>query len=340
MRRKIFATLVAVAFLYMIWPLIFPVLMGGVLAVLFTPWLEKLEARKISHILGSAILTLGITLILILPASLLLFFAAKNGFQELQLWKFSRSEGSGLLGSIMRTPKMTSVMSWVSSYVPMNVSDLGDSFQDVAGSVGGRLAESLGNVLTHLPGMLLGLTVMVVSVYFFLADGQKLIRFFKANTVFTSPQTDELVRVIGGVCRSVILAAVASGAAQSVLEMTGCMLTGTSHIPFIGLLVFVGSFIPLVGASPITFFIAIQHFFAGQQWEGIVLLATALVLIGVDNLVRPWFLGGSGNLHPLLAFLAAIGALQTLGFLGVFLGPIVAALFVATIQTLTHEKAK
>ena len=59
----------------------------------------------------------------------------------------------------------------------------------------------------------------------------------------------------------------------------------------------------------------------------------------VDSLVRPIFLRGSTNLHPLLAFVAAFGGLQVFGFMGVFLGPIIAGLFVAMVQVLKEEPA-
>jgi predicted PurR-regulated permease PerM len=49
-------------------------------------------------------------------------------------------------------------------------------------------------------------------------------------------------------------------------------------------------------------------------------------------------LRGTVHLHPLVAFIAAFGGIQTLGFLGVFLGPILAAVFVAALD-LYFEKA-
>jgi predicted PurR-regulated permease PerM len=73
--------------------------------------------------------------------------------------------------------------------------------------------------------------------------------------------------------------------------------------------------------------------------HGIAMLVMAIVIAAVDNFVRPLVLrGGSANLHPLLAFVAAFGGLQTFGFIGVFLGPIVAGLFVATVQILLNDR--
>jgi predicted PurR-regulated permease PerM len=64
----------------------------------------------------------------------------------------------------------------------------------------------------------------------------------------------------------------------------------------------------------------------------------ALMVAMTDNFVRPLFLRGATNLHPLVAFVAAFGALQSFGFVGVFLGPIIAGLFVTTVNVLLMDE--
>jgi predicted PurR-regulated permease PerM len=63
-----------------------------------------------------------------------------------------------------------------------------------------------------------------------------------------------------------------------------------------------------------------------------------VVVSTVDNLVRAAVLKGAADLHPLLAFLAAFGGLQVFGFLGIFLGPILAVLFLVTLELLAGEE--
>ncbi|RYZ70848.1 MAG: AI-2E family transporter, partial [Proteobacteria bacterium] len=46
-----------------------------------------------------------------------------------------------------------------------------------------------------------------------------------------------------------------------------------------------------------------------------------------DNIVRPYVLKGGAEMHPLIGFVAAFGALDMIGFYGLFIGPIVAGLF-------------
>jgi predicted PurR-regulated permease PerM len=335
--RKLFGIGVVLSFLYIASPLIFPMALGGVLAVLFAPWLDWLERKRVSRGVGSALLTLGITVVLILPASLLVFFAVKSGFYQLQAWKKSAVAGGGLIEGLLSTPGFHKAMLWITHRLPINMIDLSNSFEDLAAGIGTRLTDVLGGMLTHLPAMTVGLLVIVVSVYFFLMDGPRVLRFVRRNTFFSAEQTEQLLQTIGDMCRSVILAAVMSGGVQALLEVLTCVLTGAPNAAFVGLLVFLASFIPLVGASPVTLMVALQQFLEGRQTAGITLLIMSVVILGVDNTIRPLFLRGSANLHPFLGFVAAFGGLQTIGFLGVFLGPIIAALFVVTVQILMQE---
>jgi predicted PurR-regulated permease PerM len=90
----------------------------------------------------------------------------------------------------------------------------------------------------------------------------------------------------------------------------------------------------VTGTEPITLTMTLQQFFAGNTGAGIALAVGALLVATIDNFVRPLFLKGTANLHPLVAFVAAFGGLQTLGVLGIFIGPIIAGLSLATIDFL------
>ena len=337
MGKKIFGALVALSFFYVSSPLILPIAMGAVLAVLFFPWLERLEKKNIPTGVGSVLLTLGITLVIILPTSLLIFFAAKTAFHQLSFLGQTPNDGQGLLSTVLGTPRIHSLMVWVTDRVPMNMLELGNAFQELAGRMGARLTELIGGVLAQLPGIFVALSIVVVSVYFFLVDGRKVIFFLRRNSLFTPQQTEQLMAALAETCRSVILASVVSGGLQAGLEILGCVLTGTPNAALVGLLVFIASFLPVVGSAPITLTVAVHQLLAGRQVAGTILLVIAMIIFTLDNMIRPLILKGSANLHPLLAFVAAFGGLQTLGFLGVFLGPIVAALFVVTIQILARN---
>jgi predicted PurR-regulated permease PerM len=338
MGRKIFAFLVVAAFCYILLPLIFPLAMGGVFAVLFMPWVEKLEKRRVSAGAASAIVTIGVTLLILLPTSILIYQGIKSGIQQLQALRESPAAGSDWAQALLSSPHLRPVIEWAVSVFPVGLEELSNTLSDFLHSLSNNAAEWLGTLITHLPGFVMALSVIVVSLYFFLVDGRNLVIFVRRNSVFSPPQTDQLLSNLGGVCRSVVLASVVSGLAQSIFETAMVFVTGTPNVLLIGVLIFVTSFIPLIGTAPVTFGVAIQQLMVGRTAAGIALLVSAFFVATMDNFIRPWFLRGSANLHPLLAFCAAFGGLQMLGFSGIFIGPIIAALLVTTIQVMTQTE--
>ncbi len=230
------------------------------------------------------------------------------------------------------------LIEWAASIFPIGLEELSSTLTDFLHSLSNNAAEWLGLLITHLPGLAMALAVIVMSLYFFLVDGRNLVIFARRHSVFSQSQTDQLLSSLSGVCRSVVLASVISGVAQATFETAMVLATGTPNSFLIWVLVFVTSFIPLVGTTPVTFGVAIQQLLLGRTAAGIALLVSAFFVMTMDNFIRPWFLRGSANLHPLLAFAAAFGGLQMLGFSGIFLGPIVAALMVTTIQVLTQTE--
>ena len=338
MGKIIFVALICVAFCYVASPLILPVAMGATLAVLFYPWVQKLERRGVTPSVGSALMTAAITLLIILPTSLLIFFAAKTAYSELRVLGKTQTSSLNITDNILENQIVHKIVVWITERFPIQMSDLSEAGQEFAISLGKRLTEIFGEVLAQLPGIGLSLAVVVVSVYFFLLDGKKLVFFVRRNSFFDPEQTDEMIGALEDVCKSVVLAALVSGGLQALLEILACILTGTSSVALIGLLVFISSFLPVVGTAPVTFGVAVQQLILGRQTAGIFLLVMAGVIVLSDNLVRPAFLKGSANLHPLLAFVAAFGGLQTMGFIGVFIGPILANLFVVTVQIVSRTR--
>jgi predicted PurR-regulated permease PerM len=338
MGRILFSSVVALAFFYLVSPMILPVVMGGILALVFFPWLERLERRKFTTGTASALLTVAITLVVLIPAFVLMFLGTKAGIEQLQAFKDApKAYGSSWAEQILMSDRFRPFAERFSAWFPNGMEEMLQTLHDISGSIGLKLGEILGSLVTQIPSLIMAVVVIVVSVYFFLVDGRKLVYFVRRHSVWGPLQTDQILATLEATCRSVLLASVVSGATQAVLEVVVCAATGVPNPLLIGLLVFLGSFVPVVGCAPITFGVAIYQFLMGHTAVGVVLLITAVVVSIVDNIVRPAFLKGTANLHPLLAFVAAFGGLQMIGFSGIFLGPIVAAVFVITVHILTSD---
>jgi predicted PurR-regulated permease PerM len=199
-------------------------------------------------------------------------------------------------------------------------------------------AQALGTFLTQLPSYGLGLGILLMATYFFLADGRAIGRWLRDHSVLDAHSTEKLIRSFTGACRSVILAGVASGLGQTFIFTLTAWIVGRTQVATLGLALFFASFIPVVGASPITFGVALHEFLTGNRSAAIALLAAAIAASFVDNVIRPWVLKGGANLHPLLGFLGVFGGIHLMGFAGVFLGPILLVLAGAVLEALSSKR--
>jgi predicted PurR-regulated permease PerM len=342
MLRNLFIGLLLVLFVWVCFPLITPVAMGGVFAILFFPWFEKLDERRVPSSLAAALITLSFTLLVLLPISILIVTAMKAGVEQFKVlqaqWQMipgagaaSGSEGSWM-SQLAHHPRVLGFVKQLSRFFPVRPEELISTTADALKVIGMKVGQWLGTAASRIPGMALALVVAIVSLYFFLVDGKRLALFVRRNSFFSPTQTAELMGNISTMARSVVLASVASGAAQSVLMTIGMLIAGTANLGMLAFLVFLGSFLPLVGSAPVTISIVLMTLFEGSTNAVLILGVFAVLTSVIDNVVRPWVLKGGANMHPLMAFVSAFGGLQLFGLSGLFLGPIVAGLFMAVLR--------
>jgi predicted PurR-regulated permease PerM len=68
-------------------------------------------------------------------------------------------------------------------------------------------------------------------------------------------------------------------------------------------------------------------------WQCVVLAVyCAVVVSAIDNVLRPWIMKGSTNIHPLWSFLAILGGLISFGALGLLVGPLIVSLGVSALR--------
>ena len=53
--------------------------------------------------------------------------------------------------------------------------------------------------------------------------------------------------------------------------------------------------------------------------------------------MRPWVLAGRVELHPMVLLFFILGGVEAFGFLGLFLGPVVASVLAAVFRMLREE---
>lgn len=223
---------------------------------------------------------------------------------------------------------------------PFRVSD--EQLRSVAGSIERFFtsssfgAEALTGART-VGEILAGLVLMVVILFFFLKDGEKIRTFLfgflpVAHRGKAHLAAERSATVLGGYVRGTALIAAVNG----VIIGTALALLGVPLALPLGVFVFIGGFIPIIGSTA-----------AGTLAVGVALISngpvTALIVIAVlvasnqveHHLLQPFLMGKVLSIHGLAILLAlAIGTMLA-GIIGALLAVPTAAVAWTAFKTWT-----
>lgn len=213
--------------------------------------------------------------------------------------------------------------------------------------VGTKLLRGVQTILN----VLIGLAIMVISLYYFLADGPAMIRTAMHLSPLDTNYEKELLERFGEVSRAVVVATLLSAVVQGALAGVGYALALPKDAPIFLLtaLTMVTAMVPFVGAAAVWVCVCGWVYLYGERIvDGVtstgdpvtaIILAIycAIVVSGIDNVIKPFILHGQSRLHPLLALLSILGGVQVLGPVGILVGPMLVSFLQALLNMLRRE---
>jgi predicted PurR-regulated permease PerM len=197
----------------------------------------------------------------------------------------------------------------------VNLRTLTDSVREYGGEVVHRLAIFLFTLLT---------------LFFMFRDGAALAEQLRSlSDRLIGLRGERIARQMIAAVHGTVTGLVLVGLAEGILLGLVYFAVGLPYPASVGALTGVAAVIPF--AAPVVYCAAGVYLLAvGNTLGGIVILVFGSVLLFVaDHFVRPFLIGGAARLPFLLVLLGILGGLETMGFLGLFLGPAVMAALVA-----------
>jgi predicted PurR-regulated permease PerM len=174
---------------------------------------------------------------------------------------------------------------------------------------------------------------MVMALFYIYKDGEVLLEKFWSVV----PIPDENRTVVAGTVKRVLSAIVygifLTCLVQGLLAGIGYWLFDLPLPLLFGALTAVAALIPVVGTALIWVPAAGYLLMGGKVSQGLLLALWCFALVvPADNLIRPFFISGRGQLSLLVVALGLLGGLAAFGFLGIILGPLILALFGAFLD--------
>ena len=320
-------------FVQVLRPFSVPIVWATVLVSVFFPLYQRLSRwlgnrRQLASLLSCAL----ICLITVIPVLLLLILLAKESVEAYT--SFQTALHTPAFEASLRARQLqlfSDASSNIGRFVGLETVDLRVMLLELLKRVSQWLVAMSAAIITSLTGFLFHGFIMVVTMYFFFLDGEALLALLKRLNPVPSPYFDVMLRRFREVSVATLYGSVLTGVAQGSLGGLVFLLLDLPSPRLWGAAMAVASFIPLIGTGLIWIPVAGYLCLTGAIAKGIALLLLGAGLIStVDNVIRLVIVKERMKLHPLLVFLSVLGGLRVFGFLGLILGPLIAAM----VQTL------
>ena len=220
------------------------------------------------------------------------------------------------------------------------VSDLLDQMQELVASSNEEIVSRVSEVGSAVGHIVAGFFIVLFALYFFLADGDRIwtwvVRLFPRAA---RSRADSSGRVAWLSLTQFIRATVLVAAVDAIGIMIVAAVLSVPFVMAIGVLVFLGGFVPLVGAT-VTGAVAVLVALVAQG--PLAALLMLLGVIGVQQLeahvLQPFLLGRMVSIHPLAVILAVASGVLIAGIAGALVAvPVVACVNAVAVHLAGHH---
>lgn len=191
---------------------------------------------------------------------------------------------------------------------------------------------------TGIFGLIFDLFIMLFVLFYFFVDGERILK----RTGYLLPLKPEYQQMAYSrfllISQATIKGTFIIGLVDGILGGLTLLIFGVDSWLFWGFLMAVLSILPLVGPSFVLVPAALIQLITGNIWQGIgILAASYIVVLNVDNFIRPLVVGSRARMHELLVFFSTIGGLSVFGITGFIIGPIIASLLLTILDIYAQE---
>ncbi len=324
-------TAFTLAFFRLMEPFLLSVFLAAVLVNIFQNPYRRLLGSTGSRRVAALLTTAMIVLVVLIPVVIVtgLVTAEALGIAETVSDNW---EGAGIAELVQGIPdriRAFAPLGALLDYVPEF--DFQETVRELLKNASDYLIRLSQRSIGNVAGVVFGFLIMLVLVFFFFIDGERIVERLKQVIPLSARDIDEITREMLNTTSATLISTIIIGLMEGALA-TVLFLVFRLPSPFLwGVITMVLSMIPLVGTNLVLVPAGLAMLLTGRPLAGIAILVTGAGGVAItQNLIRPKLLGHRTGLHPALALLATVGGIAWLGLIGFLVGPVLASLFIVT----------
>ncbi len=296
-----------------------PIILALVFATIAVPPARRLERRGVPRLLAALTVVVGGTsailggLILLIPA-------------------FTRQVSA--LGPTINEA-FGKVLDWIETGpLGLDRGELEVIVTDAVGNIGefsGTIATQVGSIALAVGEVLAAMSLAVVLLFFFVKDGEQIVGWFISRA---PERLRDDMRASGARGWGALAGYVRGTAAIALIDAVGIgiglLIVGVPLVLPLTLLVFIGGFVPVIGAFISGLLATLVALATGGLTAALIVLAIVVVVQQVEsNVLQPMIMRRAVSLHPVVILTVLTAGAVIVGVLGAFLAVPIAATLAA-----------
>jgi predicted PurR-regulated permease PerM len=329
-QRSFLLLLIAVTllFFWLLQPFFGAIFWAVAAAILFYPAQNWLVSRWGERPNINALLTLLLcTVVAVVPLTFVVMLLVDEG---MSLYQRLESGSIDIGGYVERLRQAVPAIDALTERFNIDLARVKSSLADGAMSASQAVASRTLTMGQNVLQVLISLAIMLYLIFFFLRDGDDLVRLLIRALPLGDARERMLFAKFAAVTRATIKGNLVVALVQGLLGGLIFWALGLSGAVLWGVVMAFTSLVPAVGPGLIWAPVAIYSLLTGDIMTGVILIAFGVLVIGlVDNVLRPILVGRDTKMPDYLVLLSTLGGLTLFGLNGFVIGPLIAALFLA-----------
>ncbi len=321
----IILTILLILSFFMLKPILIAIIVGLLLAFLFSPAYDKLHKIIKQKSIPALIICVILLFLIVLP---LWFFTPTIINESIKLYHASQQLD-------LVTPLKTLFPSFFASQEFSQ--EVGSITQSTISKLTNTLMNYLSGILLNFPTIILQIFIVFFVFFYALRDKDLIINYIKSLLPFSKEVEKRLFDSTRDITLSVLYGNVIVGIIQGIILGIGFFIFGAPN-PFL-LLVFaiLVGILPVLGPSmvgiPVAFILVIN----GSPISAIGILIFTLLSSISDHVIRPLLVSRRTKLHNMLVLVGMVGGFLLFGILGLILGPLILAYLIIIIEVYRNK---
>lgn len=306
---------------------------------------------KHSETYASGIVSLGVFVTVIAPVSYLLIevsFQIGHLYAQAQDWLALQTPES--LGEAN-----SKLLSWLSLDIDTQqrlLSQVKDNAETIIAFVQEIIVFLVQGIVGSTASFLVFILLSTFALFFFYRDGHRIANHLKVLSPLENHYDTMIMTRFANLSTVLLLSILGIALLQGISFFIVALILGLPAL-FIGMAIAIASFIPIVGATLVWFPVALFLIATGEFVSAGVVIFFGAVINGfvIDNVMRPILInkiattfsrdgeGLNAANHTLITVLSTFAGLIHFGIIGLFFGPVIAAMAITVIEVYEHKNS-